>query len=214
MMNLKTTARSRLAHGKKGFTLTEIAIVLGIIGLILGAIWVAASSVYANQKVSKAITAQLQIAQGIRALYGNSANTGSAAFTDITTNMCSAGVFPTDMVVACGTTAATVAISDPWINGVAGGTTVKILAEDISAAGADDGFAIAFPSVPTSACISLLSGLGQGGIFGGVAAPAASPVVATAALLALPATPVAASAAAVCGAAATNTVYVVYKLKG
>jgi prepilin-type N-terminal cleavage/methylation domain-containing protein len=33
---------------RKGFTLTEIAIVLGIIGIILGAVWTAASGVYAS----------------------------------------------------------------------------------------------------------------------------------------------------------------------
>ena len=37
---------------KKGFTLTEIAIVLGIIGLILGAVWSAATSVYSSQSAS------------------------------------------------------------------------------------------------------------------------------------------------------------------
>ncbi|MGQ3505077.1 type II secretion system protein, partial [Enterococcus faecalis] len=53
----------RREQAKRGFTLTEIAIVLGIIGLILGAIWVAAGAVYSNLRVSKATTQLLQITQ-------------------------------------------------------------------------------------------------------------------------------------------------------
>src|SRR5882762_1552401 len=68
--------RKRLAVGsasreqeKRGFTLTEIAIVLGIVGLILGAIWVAAAAVYSNLRTSKATTELLNIVQNVRALY-------------------------------------------------------------------------------------------------------------------------------------------------
>src|SRR5271168_1816583 len=57
---------------KRGFTLTEIAIVLGIIGLILGAIWVAAAAVYNNLRTSRATTELLTIAQNVRATYATS----------------------------------------------------------------------------------------------------------------------------------------------
>ena len=56
----------------RGFTLTEIAIVLGIIGLILGAIWVAAAAVYNNMRVATANTELLQITQAMRAMYATS----------------------------------------------------------------------------------------------------------------------------------------------
>jgi prepilin-type N-terminal cleavage/methylation domain-containing protein len=41
----------RTIHKRRGFTLTEIAIVLGVIGMIIGAIWQAAASAYLNWKV-------------------------------------------------------------------------------------------------------------------------------------------------------------------
>ena len=89
---------ARSYSGKRsGFTLTEIAIVLGIIGLILAAIWTAAAAVYGNYRVSKASTETLAIVQNFKMLYGN----GSAQEpngTDITSLAIAAGMFPADMI--------------------------------------------------------------------------------------------------------------------
>jgi prepilin-type N-terminal cleavage/methylation domain-containing protein len=90
---------------KKAFTLTEIAIVLGIIGLILGAIWAAASTVYGNLKANGAQQGILAAAQAVRSLYATSANTGQVAAGIIT----SPGMFPTSWQ---STTAGV--IGNPW----------------------------------------------------------------------------------------------------
>src|SRR3984957_13178951 len=71
---------------KRGFTLTEIAIVLGIIGLILGAIWGAASAVYANKKAADAEQGITASTQAVRSLFANSPNnTGAPAAPSIIT---------------------------------------------------------------------------------------------------------------------------------
>src|SRR3984957_1797273 len=57
---------------KRGFTLTEIAIVLGIIGLILGAIWGAASAVYSNKHISDSEQGITAAAQAVRSMYATS----------------------------------------------------------------------------------------------------------------------------------------------
>ncbi|HEU0117110.1 MAG TPA: type II secretion system protein [Alphaproteobacteria bacterium] len=140
------TMKSRTAQ--RGFTLTEIAIVLGIIGLILGAIWVAASAVYNNLRVSKATTELLQTAQAIRALYATATTTGDAAGTDETQNYCKASVFPSDMVTNPCAAVAPFA-TDPW------GGSVMATSQTVTNAG--DAFGIEFSTVPQGACISLLT---------------------------------------------------------
>ncbi len=60
------------ARKTRGFTLTEAAIVLGIVGLILGAIWVAAAAVYENMRTNRANEQILKVAQAVRSLYASS----------------------------------------------------------------------------------------------------------------------------------------------
>ena len=85
---------------KRGFTLTEIAIVLGVIGTILGAIWSAASHVSNNQEANKANTQILGIVQSIRSLYGPKPYFPGAE-TDATPQLMNTGaVFGSDMIVS------------------------------------------------------------------------------------------------------------------
>ena len=129
---------------KKGFTLTEIAIVLGIVGLILGSIWTAAASVYSNQRVAHAQTAVLQIAQAVRTLYSNQTNFGSAAAgTLITDSLRQAGAFPADLMASGVANLAT----GPFANGT---TAIAVDA-------GNDGFIIAMSAVPQANCVSLIS---------------------------------------------------------
>ena len=67
-----TARHSKTKTLQRGFTLTELSIVLGIIGLILGAIWVAASAVYSNLHLATANTQLLQVTQAVRAMYATS----------------------------------------------------------------------------------------------------------------------------------------------
>jgi prepilin-type N-terminal cleavage/methylation domain-containing protein len=169
---------------KKGFTLTEIAIVLGIIGLILGAIWTAAASVYANQRLTHTNTAILGVAQGIRSLYSTSSSTGYAAATLITPAMVSAGIIPTDLAAGTG----------PFPGGSMG----------VSATSDGLGFVVSVTAVPQSACINLLTMLGgesrDPGLYAAsavaTAAPAAGDASTTGSPLTAPITPAVAIAAA------------------
>ncbi|HEU0117109.1 MAG TPA: type 4 pilus major pilin [Alphaproteobacteria bacterium] len=191
----------------RGFTLTEIAIVLGIIGLILGAIWIAASAVYNNLRVSKATTELLQMAQSVRALYATTATTGDAAGTDETQNYCKAAIFPSDMVTNPCAAAAPFA-TDPW----AGAVTMT----SQTAANVGDAFGIEFSSVPQGACISLLTrNTGAGRDAGLWYANATAAAVGAAAFGAAASTfPISATTAATaCGVTGTAGNFVQFKFK-
>ncbi|MDR3425278.1 MAG: prepilin-type N-terminal cleavage/methylation domain-containing protein [Alphaproteobacteria bacterium] len=143
MITRKTKAESRLEHRKKGFTLTEIAIVLGIMGLILGAIWTAASSVYTNMRTTHADTAVMQIVQGTRALFASSQTTGYGAATNITTQLVSAGTIPTDLISGA-------TVVGPFANGSTG----------VIATSDGNGFVVVMTAVPPQNCIGVLTGVG------------------------------------------------------
>lgn len=123
---------------RRGFTLTEIAIVLGIIGLILGAIWAAASAVYNNLRTSRAQQEILTVAQNIRAMYATQSTVDSAATTD---TYISAGVFPSDATVE---TSSGKSVKNPW-----GGNF------DVTTSGDYTTFTVVMEAVPVNACITL-----------------------------------------------------------
>jgi prepilin-type N-terminal cleavage/methylation domain-containing protein len=88
-------------HEIRAFTLTEMAIVLGIIGIILGAIWVAASAVYESNRSARASAQVQQIIGGFRSQYGNK-RVDIAGETDITPLAINNQFMPADMMVPVG----------------------------------------------------------------------------------------------------------------
>jgi prepilin-type N-terminal cleavage/methylation domain-containing protein len=142
-------AKTRARATKRGFTLTEIAIVLGIIGLILGAIWTAAAAVYSNQKINTAQSAIMTVIQGARSLYATSSTTGDAVGTDETPALIAAGVFPANLAIGGGTT--------PW----GASSTFKVYSQQASVVG--DSLLVELNGIPaaqlSTACISLQTSL-------------------------------------------------------
>jgi prepilin-type N-terminal cleavage/methylation domain-containing protein len=129
---------------RRGFTLTEIAIVLGIMGLILGAIWVAASSVYTNMRVSTTTRDVISMSQGIRNLYANQGVMDGGLAGPPYTSLINTGVVPNDITTTAGS------LVDAW-----GGTVTFTPATTISTAG--DSFVIDLAGVPESGCVGLLT---------------------------------------------------------
>lgn len=211
-MRKKNALLASRQHAKRGFTLTEIAIVLGIVGLILGAIWVAASAVYNNLRVSRATTELLDIAQNVRAMYATSSTVDSGSNMTVSgaqsaggLTYVQAGTFPSDMI-SSGTT-----IQNPWGGGVA------IEAETANVA--NDAFAVEFDKVPQNACIALVtSNTGGGrdtGLFFVGAGSAGSLSLAAGSTPTASTFPMAASYASgtLCTAASNNVAFM-FKLRG
>jgi prepilin-type N-terminal cleavage/methylation domain-containing protein len=89
-------ARSRPA---RGFTLTEMAIVLGVMGIILSAIWAAAAQVYANKKTTAMLQDITMITANIRGLYPNGQISGGAQA--LSPMLINAGQVPSNMIGSC-----------------------------------------------------------------------------------------------------------------
>lgn len=93
----------------RGFTLTEAAIVLGIVGLVLGGIWTAARGVYDNLKAKEGTELLITLVQNIRAAYASVPSFSSATNTNITNTLKNKGVFPPRYLNAAG------GLSTPWL---------------------------------------------------------------------------------------------------
>jgi prepilin-type N-terminal cleavage/methylation domain-containing protein len=97
LLHISMRAKPSLHH-RRGFTLTEIAIVLGVMGMILGAIWGAASTVYANKKTTAALQEILAIVANVRGLYPNGQIPAATVLSPILIN---AGQVPSNMIGSC-----------------------------------------------------------------------------------------------------------------
>lgn len=78
---------------QRGFNLIEAAIVLTIIGLVIGGIWLAASTVMNNMRKGELAEQTLQVVQNLRNLYANQQTTDGLT----TVNANNAGIFPPSM---------------------------------------------------------------------------------------------------------------------
>lgn len=76
----------------RAFSLIESAIVLGVVGLIIGGIWLAASTVQENLRISKTVEGILFIA--MRAQETMPRSEGTASWRDITTAAIAMGMVP------------------------------------------------------------------------------------------------------------------------
>ena len=134
-MQIQTERR----NAQRGFTLTEIAIVLGIIGLILSAIWVAYAAVSNNLKSSRSQQQILQIVQGVRGLYGAQSSFDANATI---TSIAASGVLPTDVVT--GTTPNV----NPW-----GGKYI------VNTGSTGSNLVVGMTDITQKGCIALILGL-------------------------------------------------------
>lgn len=87
---------------KRGFTLTEAAIVLGVAGIVLAAVWVAGSSVYTNMRAAKAKQQITTLSTNIKEFY-STRNRFYNGGQDLIPELRNAGVIPADMINADGT---------------------------------------------------------------------------------------------------------------
>jgi hypothetical protein len=87
-------ATQRAARVQQGFNLIEAAIVLGVVGLVIGGIWVAAAQVQENLRISKFSGQLVSIQSSVRQLFYRKGPIPSGEVS----SLIAAGIFPADMV--------------------------------------------------------------------------------------------------------------------
>jgi len=90
-------------ESRRAFTLTELAIVMLFAGLLMGAVWAAASSVWGGSRLEVATAQAWQISRNFRNLYAG-INPTTVPDTD---SLVKSQVFPADLMVGAVPT-------DPW----------------------------------------------------------------------------------------------------
>jgi hypothetical protein len=135
---------SRTPPPRRGFNLIEAAIVLGVIGLVVGGIWIAAASVKERLDINNFARQILTISSNWKQLYrGVPQQVG--ANTTITTALIDAGVIPRDMVVNGAARA-------PW-----GGTVGTILQDgDIGNCPGNNRLNVRFNYTTPAQCIGMV----------------------------------------------------------
>ena len=78
----------------RGFNLIEMAIVLGVIGVIIGGIWTAASAVQRNLKINEVSSTALSIASCIQKIWPSIPAINQPVWSDYSRTMYLAGCFP------------------------------------------------------------------------------------------------------------------------
>jgi len=152
---------------RRGFTLTEVAIVLGVMGIVMAALWTIFSTVSANQKVVIAVQEASFIAENYRGLYGHRGiEEKVGAITPVTCLGVADGFFPPTMVnpaVVC----VDAPVGDPttWPKHPWGD------AVGVSVIPAEQSIQVGFNNLPLAACVQLATQIPDSATIFNVALP-------------------------------------------
>jgi len=151
-MTMPSPIINRRNGGRKGFTLTEMAIVLGVIAVIIAGVWSAAAVVTDRSHLSNAQNEFNIITQNMTALMqGGFAVTAPpcVAPCDITANMIASETIPQGYVAPGGALG-----SNPW---TVGGLTMRLQSDPLApVAGSPVVYRLNFYQVSQSGCMGLI----------------------------------------------------------
>jgi type II secretory pathway pseudopilin PulG len=141
--------RARRFSNQKGYNLIEAAIVLGIAGLVVGAIFAAWGAVTSQNKMRRAQDQITVIVNQIRSTYGNR-NTldNTSDGTAFTGALLSAGLLPDSW-----TTSNSSVIGNPY------GGNILVTPDSVSSGGSKDAMSIALSGLGQADCYKLASNM-------------------------------------------------------
>lgn len=133
---------------QKGFSLIEAAIVLGLIGLVIGGIWVAAASARAGTQASQFQQQTLNLVKNVRDYYAAQALPAAAT---VTGTLAGKGIFPSDMCPANCVSAA--AAATPYtVRNAYGGSTAVVIPNVTTY---PNQFTVTYQSIDEKGCVEL-----------------------------------------------------------
>jgi prepilin-type N-terminal cleavage/methylation domain-containing protein len=137
---------------ERGFSLTELAIVLGVVGLIVSAIWFAAGNASELQKENNAVSEMQSIVQNINNVMAGQSFSGNS-LTDITSSMITAQNIPNGFVDVQNNTTA----DNPWsLGSTVGGSYTGLKVWSNPQAPVGKTFRISFYEPTYKGCMALL----------------------------------------------------------
>lgn len=139
---------------RAGFTLTELAIVLGVVGLILAGIWSGAQAVYQSQRAEQTVRYLTQIASGVKSTFA--AYPAKQLLPADVTLLANNGVIPSEMVTAAGNSTTAPTMVNLW----GGAVTILHLGNCLASTGLANCWKVSLASLPQKACVELLSRMG------------------------------------------------------
>lgn len=202
-----------LRKSSRAFSLVETAIVLGVAGLVLGALWMAIGTVREKARQSQVVTDVAFVVQGVQDFFRNSRAVADASgkmdALPLTHYIIERGLIPPELLRSRspigGYYLADHAVVDPaWraANGTVGSFSIMTISE-----GADNAFDLQLFGLTRAHCVVLAAKLTGGGQ--GLAAPESTEVSGTS--YGRPITPVDANAS--CKAGNDNYILLTYRLR-
>lgn len=148
-----------LRKNAKGFTLVELAIVLTVVSLIIGGIWLGASTVMRNNKAQVFAKQVVQVLQNAKTAYATQSGSGLAkGYDDKTGNTIAmkAGWFPDDMISGG-------YLITPFVDGSTKAHRISVISAKDTNGNNDSALSFSFGTaagdMPTSACGQVASQL-------------------------------------------------------
>ena len=160
----------RRIPNEQGFTLIELAIVLGVFAVIVAGIWMVVAVVYENVHQYQANREIQSMVQNIRQLEQRITHFDTSNLSDITATLDTQTAFPIEMRQSEGT--ANGNLNNPWTTS---GNSVHVFSR------AATEFGIEFANLPKKSCIQIATKMSGGEISGltGIGFNGSSPILPT-----------------------------------
>lgn len=153
-----------MTRQKRGFNLVEAAIVLGIVGLVIGGIWVAASNVMHNQRVAQLKADIVQTINRTRSIAHNQfdaicAQQGCGTNRNITPMLLAAGAIPKSYSTGTTSVLSGVLSSNAAADGPGGAKMVVTIGDWTAFGSIGKAFSIILPGLDKATCMRLVTGI-------------------------------------------------------